>query len=271
MEHWMIKNYNGEWCFRDEVFFSSKAAIKRLTEFLLESNPVITEIAKDESYKVQTGPCEFSVIKVTSEPSQTSLFNLYIQAVSFAAEKHKFQRRKGDNSSYICHPIRVSELVLKFNNGKVDDAVIAAVLHDTVEDTNTTPDEIEEKFGKAVRDLVAEVTDDKSLSKLDRKKLQVINAPKKSRKAQYIKIADKIDNLRDLQQIPPKDWTTERIRGYYVWSSAVLSGCNPPTFFNEILDDIFSYKINGELLLSEDKEINETMLDKYYESMKELE
>ena len=98
------------------------------------------------------------------------------------------------------------------------------MLHDTVEDTDTSLDEIEEQFGKIVRDIVNEVTDQKDLPSKERKRLQVINAPKKSPRAKLVKLADKLYNLRDLHQSPPEDWTEERIQQYFVWSSYVLHG-----------------------------------------------
>merc|ERR1719189_2606518 len=132
-----------------------------------------------------------------------------LKAADFAAKKHRDQRRKGpDKAPYINHPI-----VLQ-----------AALLHDTVEDTDTSLDEIEEHFGKIVRDVVNEVTDQKDLPSKERKRLQVINAPKKSPRAKLVKLADKLYNLRDLHQSPPADWAEERIQQYFVWSSYVLHG-----------------------------------------------
>lgn len=94
-----------------------------------------------------------------------------------------------------------------------------ALLHDTVEDTDTTIEEIEQHFG-----IVAEVTDDKNLPKMERKRLQVENAPKKSREAKLVKLADKLYNLRDLIRATPVDWTLERVQEYFVWASKVVEG-----------------------------------------------
>lgn len=101
----------------------------------------------------------------------------------------------------------------------------SALLHDTVEDTDTTLEEIEENFGKAIRSVVAEVTDDKSLPKAKRKRLQVETAPKKSEEAKLVKLADKLYNLRDLQDSPPVGWSEERVQEYYEWAGQVLRGC----------------------------------------------
>ena len=111
-------------------------------------------------------------------------------------------------------------------SGGIDDPIVlqAALLHDTVEDTDTTLDEIEEHFGKAVRDVVAEVTDDKNLPKAERKRLQVVNAPKKSPRAKLVKLADKLYNLRDLLRLPPADWSEARQQEYFVWASNVVYG-----------------------------------------------
>ena len=145
-----------------------------------------------------------------------------IKAADFAAKKHRDQRRKGpDKAPYINHPIGVANILA--NEGGIDDPIVlqAALLHDTVEDTETSLDEIEQEFGKIVRDVVDEVTDQKDLPSKERKRLQVINAPKKSPRAKLVKLADKLHNLR---QSPPADWTEERIQQYFVWSSYVLHG-----------------------------------------------
>jgi guanosine-3',5'-bis(diphosphate) 3'-pyrophosphohydrolase len=149
-----------------------------------------------------------------------------LQATRFAAEKHRFQRRKGtDASPYINHPIEVADLLA--NVGGVADltALVAAVLHDTVEDTETTPEEVEALFGAEVRTLVAEVTDDKSLHKAMRKRLQIEHAPGLSPRAQEIKITDKISNILDITHNPPADWPLERKREYLEWADQVVAGC----------------------------------------------
>ncbi len=111
--------------------------------------------------------------------------------------------------------------------GDVDDVavLIAAVLHDTVEDTETTFEEIEEIFGSEVRDLVAEVTDDKSLPKAERKKLQVEHTARMSDRAKLIKIADKTCNVRDVAHSPPEKWDSPRRKAYLEWTNRVVDGC----------------------------------------------
>ena len=150
---------------------------------------------------------------------------LILKALRFSAEKHNDQRRKDSRSSpYINHPIQVAETL--WTVGEVRDVtlLVAAILHDTVEDTATTPDEIRENFGEDVLALVLEVTDDKSLPKQVRKQLQVERAPHKSRDAKFLKLADKISNVRDIIQSPPKDWSLERRREYLLWTEKVVAG-----------------------------------------------
>lgn len=100
----------------------------------------------------------------------------------------------------------------------------AALLHDTVEDTDTTIDEIKEHFGEEVAGLVNEVTDDKSLPKMERKRLQIEHAPHTSHKAKLVKLADKLYNLRDLNRCTPKGWTANRVQEYFVFALNVVKG-----------------------------------------------
>ena len=149
-----------------------------------------------------------------------------LTALHFAADKHRDQRRKGECASpYINHPIEVAELLVRV--GGVTDIVLlqAAILHDTLEDTETTAQELETRFGSTVRRLVEEVSDDKSLPKEQRKLLQVAYAPTLSREARQIKLADKICNLHDLTNRPPSDWPAERRIAYLDWSEQVVAGC----------------------------------------------
>lgn len=149
-----------------------------------------------------------------------------LRAIEFAAHKHRDQRRKGvDASPYINHPIQVAGLIA--SEAAVEDLVtlIAAVLHDTVEDTDTSLDELESEFGREIRDLVAEVTDDKSLEKAERKRLQVVHAPQLSDRARLIKLADKICNVRDIGYSPPVQWSNERRLQYFDWAVQVVNGC----------------------------------------------
>lgn len=150
---------------------------------------------------------------------------MVIRAVAFAADKHRHQRRKdADESPYINHPVALA-LVLASEGGITDVATLcAALLHDTVEDTRTTVDELRQQFGEEVALLVSEVTDDKSLPKDERKRLQIEHAAMSSPKAKLIKLADKICNMRDLLDSPPADWNDERKRAYFDWATKVGAG-----------------------------------------------
>jgi guanosine-3',5'-bis(diphosphate) 3'-pyrophosphohydrolase len=147
-------------------------------------------------------------------------------ALQFAADKHRTQRRKdAEESPYINHPIQVATILA--TKGGVTDlpTLLAAVLHDTIEDTKTTPEELEDHFGPEVRSLVLEVTDDKQLPKEERKRLQIEHAPLRSLKAKLIKLGDKIANVRDVTATPPTDWDPERRRAYLDWTEQVVHGC----------------------------------------------
>lgn len=150
---------------------------------------------------------------------------LVLAATQFAALKHRDQRRKdADASPYINHPIALAN-VLRFEGGITDAITIAAaLLHDTIEDTNTTYDELLTHFGREVADIVMEVTDDKTLPKATRKQLQIDHARHGSPRAKFVKLADKICNLRDLISSPPADWSSERIHAYFNWADAVVAG-----------------------------------------------
>jgi guanosine-3',5'-bis(diphosphate) 3'-pyrophosphohydrolase len=148
-----------------------------------------------------------------------------LSAIAFAAEKHRFQKRKDtEGTPYINHPIQVALTLLEVGEETNEDLLVAAILHDTVEDTQTTPHEIVEKFGPAVLSLVLEVTDDKNLPKEERKKLQVRNASHKSELARKLKLADKICNVSDIIHHPPGNWSQERKQHYLTWAEDVLSG-----------------------------------------------
>jgi guanosine-3',5'-bis(diphosphate) 3'-pyrophosphohydrolase len=149
-----------------------------------------------------------------------------LDALAFAARKHRDQRRKdAEASPYINHPIGVAH-VLAAEGAVTDPAVlVAAILHDTVEDTRTSFAELEAVFGAAVAGLVRELTDDKSLPKMERKRLQVAHAASASAGAKQIKLADKICNIRDITDTPPADWSAERRLAYLDWASQVVNGC----------------------------------------------
>jgi guanosine-3',5'-bis(diphosphate) 3'-pyrophosphohydrolase len=154
-----------------------------------------------------------------------------ITALAFAADKHRNQRRKdADASPYINHPIALANLLL--NEAGVEDqrVLVAAILHDTIEDTDTTEQELVKHFGKDIADIVLEVTDDKALPKAERKRLQIEHAAHISRRAKLVKLADKICNLRDITASPPADWSPQRKLEYFDWAKSVvdrLRGVHP--------------------------------------------
>ncbi|KAJ6637201.1 Guanosine-3',5'-bis(diphosphate) 3'-pyrophosphohydrolase MESH1 [Pseudolycoriella hygida] len=155
--------------------------------------------------------------------TMTDLIYIIIKCTNFAAIKHKNQRRKDpEKTPYINHPIGVAYILV--NEAKITDPEViqAALLHDTVEDTDTTFNEIEHEFGVNVRNIVDEVTDDKTLPAAERKRLQIVHARDSSHQAKLVKLADKLYNLRDLQTCVPEGWTEERRQEYFKWAKQVV-------------------------------------------------
>lgn len=150
---------------------------------------------------------------------------LLLKAIRFAAGKHRNQRRRDSvKSPYINHPIEVAQLLWEVGGIRDVSVLLASILHDTLEDTNTAPEEIRDNFGEEVLSLVLEVTDDKSLPKAERKRLQIETAQQKSVGAKLIKLADKCCNVRDLLALPPANWSLERRQEYLHWTEKVISG-----------------------------------------------
>ena len=150
--------------------------------------------------------------------------SLLVRAIEFAARKHRLQRRKdADASPYINHPVTLMSVF----------CVEADVCHD----------ELTKAFGKKIAGIVAELTDDKSLPKDVRKRLQIENAPHKSAAASLVTIADKISNLRDVSAHSPTGWSIERRRDYFAWAKAVVAGL-PTTHFRlrELFDEIYAQR-----------------------------
>ncbi len=156
--------------------------------------------------------------------TQDSLAVIF-RALEFAAHKHRDQRRKDAGATpYINHPIQLAGVLVNEAGITDTDVVVAAILHDTVEDTRTTREELEREFGADVAHLVLEVTDDKRLPRAERKRLQVEHAATLSRGARLVKLADKICNLRDMNTAPPADWPLGRRQEYFDWAGAVVDG-----------------------------------------------
>ncbi len=150
----------------------------------------------------------------------------FLRAAAFAARKHQHQRRKdAEASPYINHPLTVAALLAEAGGVTDPLTLVAAVLHDTLEDTETTPEELAATFGPAVRDLVQEVTDDKRLHKPERRRQQALSASHLSGRAKLIRIADKIANAHDVIRHPPANWDLRRRREYLEWTAEVVAGC----------------------------------------------
>lgn len=166
----------------------------------------------------------------------------FIKAVSFAAEKHKNQRRKDvEASPYINHPIALANLLANEGDIANQDVLIAAILHDTIEDTETTEAELRSEFGARITSIVLEVTDNKSLPKHERKLKQIEHAPHASMDAKLVKLADKICNLRDILKSPPQDWSVERRQEYFKWAEAVVQGLRGTNVkLEKIFDDLMA-------------------------------
>lgn len=171
-----------------------------------------------------------------------------LDAASFAAKKHQDQKRKGsDGEPYINHPLEVAKMVANIGGVNDPEIITAAVLHDTVEDTGVSFEEIAERFGEAVAAYVRELTDDKSLPKAERKQKQVEKAPHLSDGAKQIKLADKISNIQDVTNNPPDGWDLQRRREYVEWGEKVVAGLRGASPALEALFDEVVAKAKGAL------------------------
>lgn len=171
----------------------------------------------------------------------TEIVGPLLTAIHFAADKHRDQRRKDEDASpYINHPIEVAEVLARIGGVKDLITLQGAILHDTIEDTNTTPDELEAAFGAEVRKVVQEVTDDTTLPKADRKRLQIEHSPHLSVRAKHIKLGDKIATVRSVVDTPPATWPLSRRKEYLEWTEQVIAGLrgtNAPleNYYDELL------------------------------------
>jgi (p)ppGpp synthase/HD superfamily hydrolase len=169
------------------------------------------------------------MVRTDEHESCSEAVRRILAAARFAAEKHAGQKRKGlAKEPYINHLIEVAELIATASETLDTNLVMAGLLHDTIEDTDTTVKDLEERFGSDVTGLVLEATDDKSLPKETRKALQIKTAPHKSPRAQTLKLADKVSNLRSLLASPPVEWSSDRKRQYGEWARQVVQGFTEP-------------------------------------------
>jgi guanosine-3',5'-bis(diphosphate) 3'-pyrophosphohydrolase len=177
-----------------------------------------------------------------------------INTIIFATNKHQGQVRKGANHlPYITHPLAVANTIVEI--GKITDSTIltAAILHDTIEDTKTEPEDLSQLFGDEVLSIVQEVTDNKSLLREERKRLQIIHAPHLSYAARMIKWGDKYDNCQDILNNPPEDWSLQRLQNYVQWAADVLAqihDTNAPieAAFDKLVDEAertLDFKVKG--------------------------
>jgi guanosine-3',5'-bis(diphosphate) 3'-pyrophosphohydrolase len=183
-----------------------------------------------------------------------------LEAAIFATQKHQGQVRKGEEGlPYITHPISVAKVIWEIGGVKDNDILVAAILHDTIEDTQTTKNEIKERFGEEILSIVLEVTDDKKLEKIERKRRQVLHAATLSYPAKIIKLGDKLINCGDILLSPPNGWDLERRRDYIQWGADVVSrirGTNQALeqAFDEMLaqaEGELAYKIKSFNTISE--------------------
>ncbi len=192
-------------------------------------------------------------------------FRIY-RALTYAKGKHKGQKRKNaKGNAYIEHPKEVA--VFLYVHGIADTTILmSAMLHDTIEDTDATYEEIETLFGKEVADVVAEVSDDKSLPKLERKKLQLSTMASKSFAARMVKIADKISNTKDLLTDPPIGWTAIQINGYILWAQAccdqAMSAGDTPVKMEKAVREHFEMNLKTVDMHPEELEL-------YYKSLQD--
>jgi guanosine-3',5'-bis(diphosphate) 3'-pyrophosphohydrolase len=167
---------------------------------------------------------------------------IFIKALAFAADKHKNQRRKdAESSPYINHPIALVNILV--NEGNINDANVlcAAILHDTIEDTETTKEELIREFGEKITSIVLEVTDDKALPKAIRKLKQIEHAAQTSYEGKLVKLADKISNLIDILASPPTDWSEQRKTEYFEWAKKVVNQLRGTNQMLEMAFDALSY------------------------------
>ena len=151
--------------------------------------------------------------------------NLVLKATQFAALKHRYQRRKDGKTPYIIHPISVAMILSEIGSIEDPEILSAALLHDTLEDTDTSAHELDKNFGSRVRIIVEELTDNDMLTFSQSKQMQIENAPYLSKNATLVRIADKISNVSDVIENPPPEWNQKRCNKYVDWAEAVMNNC----------------------------------------------
>ena len=179
-----------------------------------------------------------------------------LAAATFAASYHRTQRRKGAHADpYINHPLQVAELIARVGGHTELQTLMAAILHDTVEDTDAKLEDIEREFGAEIAALVAEVTDDKDLAKDERKRLQIAHAAQLTPRAKVIKLADKICNVTDIAVDPPVKWSHERQLAYFDWADAVVAGLRG---VNPALEALYDARVTAARAAVRDRDAKAT-------------
>lgn len=201
-----------------------------ITQLMNESQALICTTTKNHPVVMQGYERFESHLVQGLSDGKFSLQDIHniIKALNFAAEKHKIQTRKdAAKTPYIIHPMGVADSIMMIGNVYDAHILMGALLHDTVEDTNTTFEELNQTFGTTIEAYIREVTDDKSIPKIERKRMQVVHAPAASAGATVIKLADKLYNLNDIIQNPPPYWPIERRNEYFRWAQEVINGLPP--------------------------------------------
>jgi (p)ppGpp synthase/HD superfamily hydrolase len=188
---------------------------------------------------------------------------IFTKALQFASVKHQNQRRKNGDIPYINHPIEVAHILVQAGV-KDHDILAAGLLHDTIEDTETTEAELDLEFGARIKGIVLECSDNKDLAKDERKRVQIQKAVKASTEAKLVKMADKISNNRGLLVGAPPSWSKERIQGYFIWSQAVCANLKGT---NEYLDKEIDAVFDKAGINSISQEEKAKLLEVYYHSL----
>ena len=163
--------------------------------------------------------------------------DLVFKALKFASTKHQFQSRKGkSNPPFINHLIDVSYILQKYGEINDQDILAAAFLHDTIEDTDTSYEELNNQFNENIANMVLDLTDDKSLPANERKRQQILKATTLKANSRMIKLADKISNIKDITLDPPNNWSDERLLAYLHWAKDVVDQIRET---NEKLENLF--------------------------------
>lgn len=160
-----------------------------------------------------------------------------LKAVRYTAKKHQTQTRaNAKKTPYLIHLLAVADQVMRIGQCYEESVIIAALLHDSIENTDITYEEIEKVFGLKVASYVKELTEDPKLPLKERKKLQIVHAFHQSKEVALVKMSDKLHNLNTLMTDPPEGWTEKRIDDYFLWAQAVVD--NLPASNNPLKEEL---------------------------------